>query len=544
MADKTNNVVGTNAGSDAYEFYRSSLKWILETQKKLPDITQSAREEAFKVDPLIRGIIVPFLRNYLLTSGHIETADNKKFKAAIDEIEKYHTDLKTLDAFRDDFEKFYVTVGHSYRRMDRDDKGIVSYLAPLGGSPITTYTDAWVDSIKAYHQKSFINTSWSSTGALSEYNSWWIPGVKEGAQWIKDGVVKDTGVYEKFAECKSKYGITDTIGLRIGSSADILAMNNVQKDAPAPIDSIVLAIWLKRLLLVQSPNIIYRVLSPLIHMKQGLVVETTDADGSKVLTTTVPQEPAPELQVSNPELYNQMAAEYAAYGKSVEKNAKTLLKCLVDGGIFASDPDIELNVIESGRNLTHQFVRESIAQLNEEIGQALGFPVALITATGSELASSRTIESTLNKTLKGIKGTYERMFDFLTEQAFKDRTWDGYTFADIRAHYKLDTPDTKDLLAEAQTQLAQADKLVKIASIGASKADIQALADEVGFGMLSLDGYGTVQPTATPIPVAGIQSSAVDLQPSDADEEKLKNELLASYKDMLKALQKDIMAEA
>ncbi|AKB28911.1 hypothetical protein MSSAC_2652 [Methanosarcina siciliae C2J] len=45
---------------------------------------------------------------------------------------------------------------------------------------------------------------------------------------------------------------------------------------PAPIDCIVLAIWLKRLLLVNSPNLIFRVISPFIKVVSGTLLEMVD----------------------------------------------------------------------------------------------------------------------------------------------------------------------------------------------------------------------------------------------------------------------------
>ena len=138
----SDNVVGAYSGSDPYEVFNTALKWITETQRKLPVISQAVREEAYHADPLLNGVIVPFLRNHLLSGMRIETVDNKLYEKEIKDIETVLNNLKILDAFREDFVPYYVTKGHSYRRLDRDNN-LISYLAPLDSTLITTYTDPW-----------------------------------------------------------------------------------------------------------------------------------------------------------------------------------------------------------------------------------------------------------------------------------------------------------------------------------------------------------------------------------------------------------------
>lgn len=532
----SDNVVGAYSGSDPYEVFNTALKWITETQRKLPTISQAVREEACHADPMLNGVIVPFLRNYLLSSGHIETSDNKLYENEIRDIETKLNDLKLLDAFREDFVPYYVTKGHSYRRLDRD-MGILDYLAPLNSTLITTYTDPWDSRILAYHQHINVMDAWSESSTETEHNCWWIPGVEPGKQYVELGSVKDPGVKETFETYATKYGISAKLNLRIGSNKDILAMHKVGLDDPAPIDNVVLAIWLKRLLLVNSPNMVFRVLSPILQLKKGVMLKHKDDQGNETLITSVPQEPPADMADTNPEEYNRAMAELSNYNKALKTGMDNVIKCLKDGGVYGCTPDEELNVVESGRNLTYLYVGETIKELNEEIGQAFGFPVALITASGSELATSRTIESTLSKTLVGIKGDYERKADWIISEVFGDQ----YNLDEMQLHYVLDTPDLKDLLQDAQTKLALSDTLLKLKQLGASKADMQALCDEMlDVDILELDGYDKpdpVQPTQfqqTPQPT---QSSAVDdLNPSDSDEADMKEAIWKIYKQSQKNL--------
>lgn len=539
MPDTSTSVVGAYSGTDPYDTFVTVLKWIKETQAKIPQVNQTMREEAFNVDPLLKGSVTEFLKNYILSSGHIVTADNKLYEEQIKQIEQALTKIDPIGVFREDFVDFFITKGHAYRRIHRDAKGKIEYLSPIDSSLIKTYTDQWDPRIRAYHQDILVKNTWDTTTAPTRYHSWWIPGVEAGRSWAAGVDTMDPfGVKATFDTIAKKYGITDTENLRISSSSDIMAMDRVGINDPAPIDSTILAIWLKRLILVQSPNMIFRVLSPILQLKRGLVYKETDDHGNEKILTTVPQEPASELATINPELYAQMSSEYSSYHTQLKKDCDTLLGCLKTGGIYGSGPIDDVNVIESGRNLTHLFVRETIAQLNEEIGQGIGFPVALLTATGSELATSRVIESVLQKNLSGIKRQYEKQIEWIIRELFGDTM----PLDEMQLQYVLDSPDIKDLLTEAQARNTDADTLLKLKQFGMSLTDAQAMADEImDTDILELSNYD--QPAEQGIPFQPLQSAAVDLKPSPLTGDELDKEIKKGYLDAMKSIYKIIDEE-
>jgi hypothetical protein len=249
-----------------------------------------------------------------------------------------------------------------------------------------------------------------------------------------------------------------------------------------------------------------------------------------------------------------MAQEYSDYQSALRTGMDNVISCLKDGGVYGSAPDEELIVVESGREVSATFIKETIALLNEEIGQCFSFPIALITASGSELATSRTIESTLSKTFNGARLDYEKVANWLISLEFAGRSWKGYKYEDIDGGYKLETPDTKDMLVEAQTKLALSDSLLKIKELGASLADMQALVDEyMDMGDMELSNYdkkvsepeegeeGNIPPQFQPQGDTELKSSMPDmknddLKPSDADEEELKKDLLKAYKAAQKSI--------
>jgi len=557
-SQKKVSAIGAYAGTDPYDSYATTLKWIRETKAKLPDgsvfeITSSMREEAFNADPLLKGTITPFLKNILLGDYSLVTADNKKYMPAVKEILQYLSDLYLLDAFRDDFQDYAIVHGHSYRRKDPDSDNFEA-LAPLNNSTIKTYYDPWDMTVIAYHQQIYVDTAWSDTTTSTEYNSWFIP---DGKRYIQ-GELEDPAAKAIFDALVAKYNITDTGNLRVDSSYRIIAMHRVKPGEPAPIDSAILAIWLKRLLLTNSPNIIFRVLSPFVHIKNGLVIET-GAAGEKEVITTVPTQPPSDMATTDPEQYAALNSAYTSWVTACKTAATNILSCLKDGGAFSSGPDTTLEVVESGRSVPSAFIKTMLDLLDQEIGQAFGFPVALVKANGSELATSRTILELFNTTYAGVRRDYEKVADQLILERFAGKSWSyeipdkeggtesgTFTFEEMECKFQLNTIDVKDQLQEAQARLANTNVLQGIKTLGAGKSDIQALGDEYGFGVLDLDNFDAAQyePQGFPSGASGaeeqgsVQSTVDDLKPADTEDPELAATLMKAYKDAQEAIKK------
>jgi hypothetical protein len=496
------------------------------------------REEAFNVDPLLKGTIAPFLKNTILGSWHIETADDKKFQPAIEEIKQFIQDLSLVDCFREDFQDYGIKHGHSYRRVDYEgDTEEIDKLSPLDNSTIITYRDPWDVSIVAYHQKINISTEWSESATTKECNSWFIPG---GKTYIEGGL-QVSGAKAIWEKVKKKYNITDVQGLRVDSADRIIAMHRAEPGEPAPIDSAILAIWLKRLLLTNSPNIIFRVLSPFVHIKNGVLVETS-VDGEKQLITSVPQQPPSDMETTDPEQYSYLSSAYNTWVKGAKSAATNIISCLKDGGVFSSGPDTSLEVVESGRTVPSDFIKTMLDILDEEIGQAFGFPVSLVKANGSELATSRTILELFNTTYAGVRRDYQSVADDLIWKHFEGKKWtfevEGetgeFTFDDMGCKFILDVSDVSDQLKMAQAKLQDAKRLTELKNVGASQKDIIAEAERAGF-TLDLENFDNVNQVPAAVP---IQSTVEDLEPSEQDDGELAGTLMKAYLDARKAIEK------
>lgn len=495
-------VAGANLGKEAYNTYTKTLGWITDTEKKLPAITPELREQAFYTDPLVSGIITPFLQNVLLGAHSIQTADNKKYVNAIKDIEKFLQEINLIGVFREDFQDYAIIHGKSFRRKDYSPGNILQQLQRLEPRATRMYEDPWDSTIRAYHQRIYLMEAFSSqTSSMIEYNSWFIP---EGEKYIPDktiGLGYPKTVWEEF---KQKYKITDTTNLRVDSADKILAMHRVREGKPAPIDAAILAIWLKRMLLSNAPNVLLNVLYPFLHIIDGRI-DIVTVNGETRYLSTVPEMPPTGMGTTDPEKYAVLLNAYNDNIVARKKNIDNALRYRAEGGYIASGPDLQVKPVESANTVAPAFIQILISQLNEDIGQALGFPVSLIMARGAELATTRTIQDIFNTVIVGMRTEYQSVADALIEERFKDVTWSysttkkdvttetgTFTFKEAQVKFTLETGDVKDALKEAQTRLADMQMLQVARAIGSGKADIQALADERGFGQLMLDKFDTV----------------------------------------------------
>ena len=548
--------VGAASGEEAFDNYFRVLNWIADTKKKMPgggdyEVTPAMREEAYNADPLVSGIIIPFLKNIILNGNSIETKDNKKYEALIDDISGFIKDIKLMEVFREDFEDYVGKGAHTYRRKDYDN-GIVNHLQRLEPRAMEQFQDIWDSRIRAFHQNIAVNTEWKSDGTEKTYNSWFVPDCE---QYIPDENVM--GGKTEWESYVSKYGITDITGLRVDNASKIIVMDRVRYGNPPPIDKAILAIWLKRLLLANGPNYIFNVLSPFLHIKNGQLALSTQ-DGESVFVSSLPEAPPASLADIDPERYDNEKAIYDDWVTATKNDVDNIVRYRQQGGVFASGPDKELKVIESGRSISPSFISTMISLLNEDVGQAFGFPVSLIMARGAELATSDTIQSIFNTSYAGARIDYQTKADELIKERFEKGKWsyeitakDGtvekgtYTFADACPEFKLYTGDVDDALIIAQTNLENLKGLEILKTIGGSKADIQMLADEYGITNLDLDNFGTEAPEETEEPgetdeMFGSMSALPDEFKADVNpaEEKLKDELFRTYNEAKKSIDK------
>jgi hypothetical protein len=64
--------VGALPDTSQYDTSATTLKWITETRKKLPELSALDRADAFNIDPLLKVTITLFLKNTNIGSYHIK----------------------------------------------------------------------------------------------------------------------------------------------------------------------------------------------------------------------------------------------------------------------------------------------------------------------------------------------------------------------------------------------------------------------------------------------------------------------------------------
>jgi hypothetical protein len=127
----------------------------------------------------------------------------------------------------------------------------------------------------------------------------------------------------------------------------------------APIDSVILAIWLKRLLLTNSPNLIYSILSPFIHAKNGMVQLGKDMSGNPFFVTSTPRKPA-----ENSFNYSAEIAAYNSWVDSMKTLSNNVLSSMKEGGVLTTPPDVSLEPVESAKSVSENFIKMLIDQLH------------------------------------------------------------------------------------------------------------------------------------------------------------------------------------
>lgn len=528
------------ATNDSFYYHEHFMKWISETDHKIPRGTPELREKAFLADPLIKGTLFPFKRNTTLKGFKIETDDNKLYSEAISDVKAYLKSIKLMKCFRDDFLNLHFLVGDSYRRADPDINGNIIHLESIEPYSVKVFTDPWNSEIKFYRQRADVEKDMSDYPALEKWDSWFVPYNNKGPNIFDTYVEGRTAgnskqVYDLFNVYKEQNKFTTFSNIRIAASERIIEMHhatnikirerdefsNYTDSHYAPIDTVLMDIFIKILLKERSPNLVDVVLSPFLHATMGTVEVVRDAQGTPIVVSSLPERP-----VNSDPLYAEKMQKFNDFMEYFQELSKNLIKGFKDGGVVTTLPDVKLNTVESSRNINHQFFKGMEDILDDNICYNFGIPKALISSKGSELATSRTVAETYNNTQEGDRIEYQDVANDLIERQFGTKIWtvkttekdeDGnkkeitknYSIYDINLNFVLETLNTKDLLQEAQAFKTKAEGIAQIKSLGAGKEDIQALCEEeLDVGILDLDNFAAA-PTLDTSPDIQAQVKAI-----------------------------------
>jgi hypothetical protein len=174
------------------------------------------------------------------------------------------------------------------------------------------------------------------------------------------------------------------------------------------------------------------------------------------------------MEESSPAEHSRLNAAYEAF----KTNMKTMLNNLetdwMNKGSISKPDTITAEVMESAQALNPEMLNTMLDRLNREIAFALGFPISLLDAHGTDLATSKNILSVMTIVMKGIQDQYVSFVQDIINEQFPEAKAAGVIFS----FSELDPRNAKDL---ADVKKVHADVLKIFREIGASDTDIRTL---------------------------------------------------------------------
>jgi len=415
------------------------------------------RETAYKIDALTR-LILNIERFSILGDYTLRSSDDEANKELITEIEDWLEDLNVLSTFRASFNPVKIHGSTHFQKLydvtketklKSEPTGIRGLQQLIG---VEKYTNPFDSTDFYFYQKKNVKSDWKNPGddKTEEKKVW----------FIKDGE-------------KGKTNYTAITGTDIVVNADNIFEIRNDESGDSAIASCLNEIYIKNLIMLNLPNLIMLVVAPGIKASY----QTREQDGK----SRVPEYPSEALKTSNLAKYTEQLADYEAFKTNMQTMVNNLTNDWYQKGVMAFPDNLDVNVIESGNALNPSMLDTIVTLLNTEIAFALGFPLALVTSSGTELATARNIQETMAGVLKGIQDQYERITQKLIYEQFP-------AAQDAEIKFVLAPLTPKDAKQLAEIDKLHSDILEVFKKIGANDDDLRALAtryellDEMNLG--------------------------------------------------------------
>lgn len=405
------------------------------------------REKAYSIDALT-SLIVKVQTFSILGSYEVHSADDEKHSDLVKRIEDWIVEFKMIKSFRESFpdiEKhgyaYFQKLYKNGAKLNSEPKGLLSLQQLIG---IEKHKNPFDSQDFFLFQELEIASDWKNPkGTQKKLQKVWI---------LKDG-----------EENKAEYPHIESTDIIVNLD-DIIEIKNNESGESA-ISACLNEIYIKNLILLNLPNLVYLLVAPGL----GLEYQTRDKDGNWI----VPEYPDSRLEESNKEEYDRQKSDYDTFVANIQTLANNIINDWYKKGITVHSDMMKLSVIESQQAMNPSMLEVMIKLLNTEIAFALGFPIALLDAHGTELATSQAILTTMSAVLNGIQNQYEQIGTGLIYEQFPEAKE-----ADIKFRLsELNPKDAKDL-AEVEKVHAAILKIYK--EIGASDGDLKALSRKYG----------------------------------------------------------------
>lgn len=491
IAEKLLKAQGLSSGEDDSETTTKKI-WLEAEERAILD-TRANRELAYTLDSLV-NIILEFEAFSILGSYEIHSVDDEKHSELIHDINSFVDDISMMGAFREAFPDVRLH-GAMYLQKIYDDDQIkhesetrgLKYLQQL------IAVQKFENPFKSYdyylYQNLEIPEDWKNPESTRKKS--------QKVWYIKDGI-NGINVYKEISISKQVDDPNNADGDIVVDLADIIEIKN-NESGKSSLPACLNEIFIKNHIILNMPNLAYLVLAP----GMGLECQTHDKDGNWI----VPHYPLAALEDANPDEYVQQKKDYEDFETEKQNVANTLIDNWFKKGALVYNDMMKPTILESQQRFQAEMLELMMRILNKEIAFAFGFPVALLDAQGSELATGREIQTVLATVLKGIQNQYQKIAMDIIREQFPNVA----EAAQITIAFTELNPKNARELAEIRKLDASVLEIAK--KIGASDDDLRALARKYNLlDELELGGEGLAK---------GVAEAEVEVAPYPAEDLEL-----------------------
>lgn len=402
----------------------SKQVWI-DAQKRMEAVTYETIETAMRIDPLAPFIL--WAQSFILFGNYdlnvaVDDKEGTQKKEMVTWIEQ---DIYLLERLRQMFERARLHGTAHLQKKYKDSNKIrlktdvdkIHYLQLL--KKLEKHQDPFDDTNFIYYQKLLIPKMWQDPE-------------KNDTEWQRIWYTKE-GEKEHFPiKTEDKWINRDTIiELRNGEAGR------------SSIETCLNAIYIKNQLIMGMPMLVKIVTTPDgIFTFDLILVDTT----TKEVIWRAPLPPDPALNMTDSAAYSAQKEAYDDFKSSMQTVINNFSKRRLGGDAVALPRTIEHKIVESSQSLNPAMLSTMFNILNKTIAWGLGFPIALIDASGSELATSRVIRDTITPYLRGLQAQVKAIAIELLKEQFPDVE---FTFAFSDLHPR----DAKDIAQVTKTHM-------------------------------------------------------------------------------------------
>ena len=448
---------GITEGVDSSEL--TSKKIWKDAEARAIEDNSANRELAYSLDALT--LLITRVQIFsILGSSQVHSADDETHSELVKEITDWLVDIKILKSFREWFPDLtkhgYVASQKLYEnntRMTGEPKGLKALQQLVG---VEKKKNPFDSQDYYLYQKLNIAEDWKDPENTQE---------KDKKVWYIEGGIENVNNYKAIKPANIGEDPNKTTGDVVINLNDIIEIKN-NESGDIPISACLNEIYIKNLIMLNLPNLIYLVIAPVIELITKTFIEANDPKVGVIWQA--PQFPPSALEESNPAEYEQQKTDYNTYQTNMQTIVNEMWANYTKKGIVSHSDQMSTNVMESSKAMNPEMLDVIVRLLNTEIAFALGFPLSLLDAKGAELATAHNIFTTISTMLKGIQDQYQTIALNLIYEQFPKAKDAGITFT----LSELNPKDAKDL-AEVEKAHAMILKIYK--EIGANDNDLKAL---------------------------------------------------------------------